>query len=318
MYLFHRKKKRMKARILAVIVLVLFPFPAMAWNRAGHMVSGAIAYSELLKVAPDKVKKVVALLKSHPEYVSRWKPELEKAPLTDTEKDQYLFMLAARWPDDIRGATGFDRPTWHYVNLPFTPGRALTAPVADPSQETILTAFPKNIEILKSKGTASDRAIAFCWFEHLAGDVHQPLHTTKLITAEYPEPEGDRGGTRFYIKVRSDRGTISLHKFWDDLILGSELFRSVRNKATELRSRSNLQRGSYPQLAETRFENWAKNESFRLSREVVYRNGKLMGSKDKTNGIALPSEYVSSAKPLAESQIVLAGYRMADFMKKLF
>ena len=75
------------------------------------MVSGAIAYSNLQQTAPGKIQKVVALLKSHPEYSSRWQPELEKAPLTDAEKDQYLFMLAARWPDDIRGATGFDRPT---------------------------------------------------------------------------------------------------------------------------------------------------------------------------------------------------------------
>lgn len=308
----------MKARILALIALALFSSPAMAWNRAGHMTSGAIAYSELQQTAPDKVQKVIALLKLHPEFGSRWQPELDKAPLTTKEKDQYLFMLAARWPDDIRGGTDFDRPTWHYVNLPFTPGASSTPPSADPGKESILTAFPKNIDILKSNASASDRAIAFCWFEHLAGDVHQPLHTTKLITAQYPEPEGDRGGTRFYIKVTPSSSTISLHKFWDDLILGSEQFRSVRNKATELRSRSNLQRASYPQLAETRFEDWAEGESFKLAREVVYRNGSLMGSKDKANGTALPSDYASSAKSLAESQIVLAGYRMADYVKKLF
>lgn len=308
----------MKARILALIALALFSSPAMAWNRAGHMTTGAIAYGELQQTAPDKVQKVIALLKLHPEFGSRWQPELDKAPLTTKEKDQYLFMLAARWPDDIRGGTDFDRPTWHYVNLPFTPGASSTPPSADPGKESILTAFPKNIDILKSNASASDRAIAFCWFEHLAGDVHQPLHTTKLITAQYPEPEGDRGGTRFYIKVTPSSSTISLHKFWDDLILGSEQFRSVRNKATELRSRSNLQRASYPQLAETRFEDWAEGESFKLAREVVYRNGSLMGSKDKANGTALPSDYASSAKSLAESQIVLAGYRMADYVKKLF
>jgi S1/P1 Nuclease len=308
----------MKARIFTVIVLALFSSPVMAWNRAGHMVSGAIAYSELQQTNPDKAKKVVALLKSHPEYNSRWKPELKKAPLTANEKDQYLFMLAARWPDDIRGKAGFDQPTWHYVNIPFMPGATLTPPSAVPSQESILTAFPKNIDILQSNASASDRAIAFCWFEHLAGDVHQPLHTTKLITAQYPEPEGDRGGTRFYIRVRPSSGTISLHKFWDDLILGSEQFRSVRNKATELRSRSNLQRATYPQLAETRFENWAKDESFKLAREVAYRNGSLVGSNDKTNGTVLPSDYASSAQLLAESRIVLAGYRMADFIKKMF
>lgn len=290
----------------------------MAWNRAGHMTTGAIAYSELQQTSPSKVKKVIALLKRHPEYVTRWKPELEKVALTANEKDQYLFMLAARWPDDIRGQVAFDHPTWHYVNLPFTPGAPSTPPSADPEPESILTAFPKNIDILNSKASASDRAIAFCWFEHLAGDVHQPLHSTKLITSDYPEPEGDRGGTRFYIKVPPSVSTISLHKFWDDLILGSEQFRDIRNKAIELRSRSDLKRGSYPQLTETRFENWAKDESFKLAQEVVYRNGTLKGSKDKTNGTDLPSDYASSAKSVGERQLILAGYRMADFMKSLF
>jgi S1/P1 Nuclease len=280
-----RERNRMRAQIFALTLLALFSFPVMAWNRAGHMVSGAITYSDLQQTAPNKVQKVVALLKSHPEYNSRWKPELEKAPLTEAEKDQYLFMLAARWPDDIRGATEFDHPTWHYVNIPFSPGAASTLPLSDSGQESILTAFPMNINILQSNASTSEQAIAFCWFEHLAGDVHQPLHTTKLITADYPEPEGDRGGTRFYIKVRPTNSTISLHKFWDDLILGSERFRSVRNKATELRSRSTLQRATYPQLADMRFEDWAKNESFKLSKEVAYRNGSLKGSKDKTNGI---------------------------------
>jgi S1/P1 Nuclease len=312
------KLNSMKFQILALLALALCPLPAMAWNRAGHMVSGAIAYGDLQKSAPDKVRKVVALLKSHPEYRSRWLPELEKVPLTDAEKDQYLFSLAARWPDDIRGATGFDHPTWHYVNLPFTPGATFTPPSIDPNQESILTAFPKNLNILRSNASASERAIAFCWFEHLLGDVHQPLHTTKLITPDYPEPEGDRGGTRFYIKVRPDSGTISLHKFWDDAVIGSEKFRSVRNVAIEMRSRSGLQRASYPQLADTRFEDWAKNESFKLSREVAYRNGSLKGSKDKTNGTVLPPDYASSAKAVAERQLVLAGYRMADAIKKLF
>ena len=310
------KRNLMKAQIIALSLFALFPFPAMAWNGSGHMVSGAIAYSDLQKTAPSKVQKVVALLKNHPEYVTRWKPEFENASLTAAEQDQYLFMLAARWPDDSRREPQFNHPSWHYVNIPLTPGSASTPFTA--GQESILTAYPANINILKSNASMSDRAIAFCWFEHLAGDVHQPLHTTKLITADYPEPDGDRGGTRFYIRARSTSSTISLHKFWDDLILGSQKFRSVQNKAIELRSRSGLQRASYPQLTDTRFEDWATQESYKLAKEVVYRNGSLKGSQDKTNGTVLPSDYATSAKTVAERQIVLAGYRMADVMRKLF
>ena len=311
------KHNLMKAQIIALSLFALLPFPVMAWNGSGHMVSGAIAYSDLQKTAPSKVQKVVALLKNHPEYFTRWRPEFENASLTAAEQDQYLFMLAARWPDDAREELQFNRPAWHYVNIPLTFGSA-SAPLTNAGQENILTAYPANINILKSNASASDRAIAFCWFEHLAGDVHQPLHTTKLITADYPEPDGDRGGTRFYIRAKSTSSTISLHKFWDDLIFGSKKFGSVRNKSIELRSRSSLQRASHPELSDRRLEDWATQESFKLAKEVVYRNGSLRGSKDKTNGTVLPSDYAASAKAVAERQIVLAGYRMADGMRELF
>ena len=262
------KRNLMKAQIIALSLFALFPFPVMAWNGSGHMVSGAIAYSDLQKTAPSKVQKVVALLKNHLEYFTRWKPEFENASLTAAEQDQYFFMLAARWPDDARQEPQFNHPIWHYVNTPLTFTPTL-APLTNADQESILTAYPANINVLKSNASSSERAIAFCWFEHLAGDVHQPLHTTKLITADYPEPEGDRGGTRFYIRVRPTSSTISLHKFWDDLILGSQKFRSVRNKAIELRSRSGLQRASYPQLTDTRFEDWATQESYKLAKSFT-------------------------------------------------
>jgi hypothetical protein len=75
-------------------------------------------------------------------------------------------------------------------------------------------------------GSRCKRAVALCWVCHLVGDGHQPLHTVKLLTTQFPAPEGDRGGTRFYIRVREGARTISLHTFWDDLILGSERVQS--------------------------------------------------------------------------------------------
>src|SRR5689334_8931356 len=73
---------------------------AHAWNRPGHMVSGAIAYAELKKTHPEVIAKVVALFKQHPHYQSKWKQELQF--LAAEDQDLYLFMAAARWPDDVR------------------------------------------------------------------------------------------------------------------------------------------------------------------------------------------------------------------------
>ena len=46
--------------ILLVLVAVT---AACAWNKAGHMVSGAIAYADLKQNSPQSLTRVVALLK---------------------------------------------------------------------------------------------------------------------------------------------------------------------------------------------------------------------------------------------------------------
>jgi hypothetical protein len=299
--------------LFGMVSALLFAQPVFAWNKAGHMVSGAIAYAELQRESPTTVRRVVAVLRQHPDYEERWQPLLAQVPAED--RDLYLFMLAARWPDDAREEHDFDHPTWHYVNFPYKPGQPNTTPTVPSDEENILTAFHHNSAIAHGRNHPRDRAVALCWVFHLIGDVHQPLHTTKLVTDQFPLPEGDRGGTRFYIRVRPSSSTISLHKLWDDLILGSERFQSVRNRATRIRLQPSHSRGAFPQLADTRFDDWALKESFVLSKQQAYRNGTLRGSKDKNDGEVLPSDYVSTVKPIAESQIMLAGYRLADFLK---
>jgi hypothetical protein len=70
-------------------------------------------------------------------------------------------------------------------------------------------------------------------------------------------------------------------------------------------------------LTETRFEEWAKQESFSLAKDPVYRNGQLRGSRDQHNGEVCPTDYIAIVKPLAERRIVLAGYRLADVLTQI-
>jgi hypothetical protein len=159
--------------------------------------------------------------------------------------------------------------------------------------------------------------VALCWLVHLIGDVHQPLHTVTFITPQFPAPQGDRGGTRFFIRVRPDRSTISLHTFWDDLVLGSSRFQTVRNTATALRLRPAHAREQLAELAQSQFAQW-EQESFLLAQEHAYRNGTLPGSTDEKNGAVLPTDYAQTVKPIGERRIVLAGYRVADVLRQLF
>jgi S1/P1 Nuclease len=304
-------KRLLLVMVLGVCLLFSFPSPASAWNSTGHMVSGAIAYSELKKNDPQAEATVIAILKENPEFDRMWQSQLAK--VDESDREQLLFMLAARWSDDIRRNNRYHRSKWHYINLPYSPD---SIPFLDPDSENILAAFQENLNILQSNASGSEKAIALCWVFHLVGDVHQPLHTTSLFTKKFPD--GDRGGTRFYIRVREDRATISLHRFWDDLIGSSRRFQFVRNRATELRLNKDYDRDALPELSETKFDNWAKPESFELAKTIAYRNGTLNGSTDERNGVVLPSDYLSLAQTVAQKRIVLAGYRLADLLAQIY
>jgi hypothetical protein len=96
--------------------MLLFASPVHAWNKAGHMVSAAVAYHSLKHDSPNTVARVVAILKEHPQYESSWLHRINALNnATDEDKEMMLFMQAARWPDDARGneeyPCGRRRPT---------------------------------------------------------------------------------------------------------------------------------------------------------------------------------------------------------------
>jgi hypothetical protein len=179
-----RKDHLLGRGLLAGILLVLMAVSsARAWNKAGHMVSGAIAYADLKQASPETLARVIALLKMHPHFATKWAPRLAQLHLSPEEQELYLFMLAARWPDDMRGDAAFHHGAWHYINLPYKPeGQPASVQTVDPQAENILQAYQTNLDILGSTAPASAKAVALCWIFHLIGDVHQPLHTITLFT----------------------------------------------------------------------------------------------------------------------------------------
>ena len=296
----------------AALLVTLAAGPATAWNGGGHMVTGAIAYALLEKDAPDVLAKAVAVLQAHPQYDKLWKKGCEARP--EAERGLYLFMVAGKWADDIRGSD-YDRPKWHYINYGFKPDGqpdTVKAGTPDPEQNIVL-AYALNFDKLKAGPEAVDRAVPLCWLFHLVGDVHMPLHATTLFTEAYPD--GDRGGNKFFVKVGPDGKGLNLHYLWDGLITGSTDFRDVKNLATELRLRPEFARDKLTELAEESFENWAKVESFELAKTVVHRNGTLKGGTGEFSAVELPADYTKTGKALAERRGVLAGYRIAEKLK---
>jgi S1/P1 Nuclease len=254
---------------LVLLTLVVLPLPASAWNIPAHMLSGIIAYQVLQQENPQSIEKVKAVLEKHPWYANQWQARLQEASAIDRET--VLFMQAARWADDIRTQDkAQNRPRWHYINLPFKPeGQPDSVQIREPEPVNILTALAENESVVKKESDGERKAIALAWLFHLVGDIHQPLHTAQLFTAEYPQ--GDSGGNQICIRVTQAGQPMSLHRFWDGVITSSSNLRRLRNEATALRNRQEFQRSQLTELGNTDFESWAK-ESFEIATKIAYRN----------------------------------------------
>src|SRR5678815_3008253 len=221
------------AAILSAVAAV--PLQVAAWNTSTHMVTGAIADRILENDSPRTVSVIKTLLEKHPWYADRWRDDVEKLP--ESQRGEMLFMLAARWADDIRMQAKIQRQTkWHYINFPFQPsGEPEDIKPLPPDPDNILSALAENRRIVKNQVSENQRAIALAWLFHLVGDVHQPLHTVQLFTREYPN--GDRGGGDFCLRVAQDRAALSLHRLWDGLITSSNNVGQLRKIAAALLSR---------------------------------------------------------------------------------
>src|ERR1044072_3491370 len=126
------------AKLIRILLcLSLLGTSTFAWNRAGHMVSGAIAYQTLKAEHPNSLKKVMALFKQHPEY-QKCESTVQSLSEATENHDLYIFMLAAKWADDIRDNPTFNRPKWHYINYPLAFDNTT---VREPDPENIVSAF---------------------------------------------------------------------------------------------------------------------------------------------------------------------------------
>lgn len=304
--------------LACVLLLILVALPwghdALAWSREGHMVTGAVAYARLQAEDPEALATVLELLREHPHFDDLLRAR-EQWGLDAEDRDLAIFMNAARWADDVRSGRfeSYSESRWHYVNYHYRDGE-LTPPGTPDDDGFLLWALQQNQRRLHG-GSAHDRAVALTWMFHLIGDAHQPLHA--VANHAPPHPDGDRGGNLFFVRVRGGEETINLHWLWDDLVIGTDRFTDVRNKAIELRRRPTLTPAALAgETAHLDFDAWAA-EGARLAVEHVYRGGELR-SGTREQGVILPDDYIRTAQPLAEARAVLAGFRLARVLSDSF
>ena len=267
---------------------------------------------------PATILTVRSVLEKNPWYETRWKAQLDKLP--EAERDETLFMLAARWADDIRTLDKSEsRLLWHYIDFPFKPeGEPANIQPMQPPEENILTAIASNERVLRSRNDSARLGVALAWLFHLFGDIHQPLHAAQLFSREYPN--GDRGGIEMCVRTSLKGAPIELHRLWDGVITSSQNVDRLRNIASDLVRRFST--SSFRELDHPEPQAWPK-ESYEIAVKIAYENGNLRGTpkgpaKDcrAVNAVTYVSNgYPARARLIANRRMYLAGYRLADLLR---
>jgi hypothetical protein len=280
---------------------------AHAWNFTGHRVIATIAFRQLDE--PTK-KKVSEILKTHPAYNDLWAAHAHNGP----DESLNLFWNASIFPDEARRPPWekYGRPSAHYVNFRIRAddGNRVEPPL---DGENVLNSYIAHLRQIEDvKTLSSEKAVHLSWVFHQAEDVHQPLHTVARFSNALPN--GDRGGNA--VSVPNPRGFgargNNLHAYWDGLLGTEESPDAVQKLAGALLA-------EYPreafreELTLTNIGDWA-DEGISISLKTVYNNL----DANITNFADLPIGYEADAQRVARRRAALAGYRLADELKRLF
>ena len=308
------------------IIQILLPSPAAAWDETGHRLSASVAQRVL---DFDTQRELLTLLQQHPRYqqdfVGQMPTELADAP--PERQLGWLLGQAAYWPDIARGFNDserekYSRPDWHYidgawlrdsanvqgniyVNRPPAPeirGADGSAIISERDADNVVTALDYNTRVLADdEAEPAQRAVALCWVLHLIGDIHQPLHSGSLYSAEL-FATGDRGGNAIRV------GESNLHSVWDRAMRGADS-----------QSRSLLYAATYEDLSgrESDWTLWlAESREFLVP--SVYNDSLLAAitSADNSGAERLPNQslsdgYVAEMISIASDRLGLAGLRLA-------
>lgn len=299
----------MKKLVLLSLLIFTIPITSLAWNRRGHQAASAIAYARLSQ--SDK-EKVIAVLKHHPWYDSTWRTEFNQSHPADMSFENFAFIRAAAWPDDIRGNASFHHGTWHYVNFPFTMPDDVD--MDNPIGGSLMRKIRDSMNTVKNQTAVSqkNRAIMLSWLLHLLGDMHQPLHTVALVNDTYPE--GDHGGNDFFVRKTATSSVMKLHGFWDDVLGTSRTIQSSATLATELTTQHPFT-GS---MDDGDYKDWAKDSAKLAVSDTYNFNGQpITGSSNPNHGTAVPTGYQANARRISAKQVALAGYRIAKTLSSL-
>jgi hypothetical protein len=293
-------------------LLTVLPLAASAWDAAGHMLVGQVAWEHSKPAAREKVNALVATLEN-----------------TFNEGQPYNFITASCWMDDMRSKKGYAWSKWHYVDIAYTPSGSPCA--IPPEGPHVVWAIEENLKTLRDPSSAPEQMTeAVAMLMHFVGDLHQPLHATDW---------NDRGGNGYLIHgvpfTDLFPGSVpNLHSFWDKAFRYDgrdgaivQLWQAppvadrpkapgegvIAEQAAKIMAAFRL--GSLPELTRPNTAaHWAC-ESHTIGCLAAYPLGPHPSDHEV---VELKADFVQRAGQVAQLRVALAGYRLARLLNEIF
>lgn len=250
-----------------------------SFNAEGHATIAEIMKADLQASAPQTWQKIQDIL----------------------DNGQRELHEAANFPDAIRQSRPETKP-FHFVDIPFDRTTPPNPPL--PPTPHVLSKIPEFTADLQNATNDQDRVDALSWLIHLFGDVHQPLHCIEHISDLHPG--GDAGGNSFKL----GGGRRNLHSLWDNSVDPKGRFTNPPDLATDIMGE--LTRTSLvEELKGDSPEAWAR-ASYALAKTNAYSL-----DENPAHPPTPTAAYIANTERIGRRQAALAGYRLADHLKKI-
>ncbi len=197
--------------LLSASTLLLHNAISFAWGANGHKIVGLIAEKHL---TPEVRKKVEEILSEDDTFTHTNK----KHPLADI----------STWADTIKKKPeGAGTGPWHFTDMDSSVTREtadLAAYCAHSDSCSLLKAKSFLVELGSVELKKADKARALKFYDHLVGDIHQPMHNIGWKDANGVSDAGGNLRAVFFFKDKDPfygtrRGILNLHGIWDTNII---------------------------------------------------------------------------------------------------
>jgi hypothetical protein len=281
------------------------------------MMVAAVAYTKLDQATKNRVDALLMKNPDRPNWL-RMIPRNTSA----AKKKMFIFMIAATWPDRIKGngayhndgpAGGNLPPTdgtannnigytdfarhkyWHFVDIFFSNDGTTVPAVITPNAQTRITDFRA---VLASNSPDELKSYDLSWLLHLVGDIHQPLHCAARVTSG--NPDGDAGGN--FVKLKGKPN--NLHSIWDGGVGSATALQTIANMAAA------LAKAPAASASDLDVQRWV-DESFALAKKEAYRKPPI---GDGTGPFTPTTAYRNKIRDTSKRRVALAGARLATIL----